>query len=785
MFHPTTCATLSLGILLLSALVPTTQADEPEKDKARVRVPVGPLEDEPQSFVPLHPRTVADQREIEALQDYAAARSLEDRRMFNEAIDLLKKALEKDPDSLPVLRRLSWLCLARGQDKQAIEYSRRAIEADPNETSTIRRLERYYERQNDANALESLLTSILANPKLDKKSAGYLLVEHDLGMLYRLKYQQLPPNDPAVPKLAEKAADAFAEVVKGLDEKGANRLSVADQKRILGDEANSYLAFGETFLQVKRHDLAVKAFQHGLVYDPDHPQLPFRLAEALLQAGRSNEALEQVEQLVKQHPPQREPYDLLARTLIALGRKDEVIPRLEALVKEDPKNSSVQYVLAERYGEAGQREKAAELFTKLIREEPILHDFGAVAAWYLTEKKTEPLIHLLGQAVERRDLKQIEPTVEKIASDRAYAAEMLETGLKMLEADPPRLTDASRKVLAYIATKAKLADKYLPIVRLVLKRDPNPSDYADLVDTLGDLEKYAEAVAALEEMLAKYPNRRNYQALIQLGRLRSAAGQHDAALEALREAEKLEPNNPDLTRMVCFVLEKAGKYDEALERARGLLKLDPANPDYNILYGYLLTRAGKEDDALAFWKDVLERYPNNDDLVKLARSNLSIIYVNRDDYVRGEAELEILYQKDPDDAGVNNDLGYLYADQGKNLEKAEAMIRKAVSEDPDRAAYLDSLGWVLFKRGRIQEALEPLEKAASLLDGADPTIQDHLGDVYFQLKQYGKARKVWEKAEKLAAEAKPPDKRLPEIRKKLESLKKLETAPQTNDGSNP
>ena len=70
----------------------------------------------------------------------------------------------------------------------------------------------------------------------------------------------------------------------------------------------------------------------------------------------------------------------------------------------------------------------------------------------------------------------------------------------------------------------------------------------------------------------------------------------------------------------------------------------------------------------------------------------------------------------PTTPGVNNDLGYLYADQGKNLEKAEAMIRKAVQEEPDNCAYLDSLGWVLFKRGKVKEAVEPLEKAVKNLD---------------------------------------------------------------------
>ena len=51
---------------------------------------------------------------------------------------------------------------------------------------------------------------------------------------------------------------------------------------------------------------------------------------------------------------------------------------------------------------------------------------------------------------------------------------------------------------------------------------------------------------------------------------------------------------------------------------------------------------------------------------------------------------------------MNNDLGYLYAEQGKNLEKAETMIRKAVADEPENSAYLDSLGWVLFKRGKAQ-----------------------------------------------------------------------------------
>ena len=87
----------------------------------------------------------------------------------------------------------------------------------------------------------------------------------------------------------------------------------------------------------------------------------------------------------------------------------------------------------------------------------------------------------------------------------------------------------------------------------------------------------------------------------------------------------------------------------------------------------------------AFYEDMIKRFPNDDEVVKRARSGLSTCYVNKGDFTRGEAELEILYRKDPDDATINNDLGYLYADQGKNLEKAEAMIRKALRRSPKMA----------------------------------------------------------------------------------------------------
>ena len=118
-------------------------------------------------------------------------------------------------------------------------------------------------------------------------------------------------------------------------------------------------------------------------------------------------------------------------------------------------------------------------------------------------------------------------------------------------------------------------------------------------------------------------------------------------------------------------------------------------------------------------------------------------------------------------------MGYLYADQGKNLEQAEKMIRKAVAAEPDNAAYIDSLGWVLFKLGKAEEALPHLEKAATMEGGGDATIWDHLGDVYDRLGKSAKASQAWRKALEEAREATRPDKAL--IGRLEDKLKKVES----------
>jgi Tfp pilus assembly protein PilF len=160
----------------------------------------------------------------------------------------------------------------------------------------------------------------------------------------------------------------------------------------------------------------------------------------------------------------------------------------------------------------------------------------------------------------------------------------------------------------------------------------------------------------------------------------------------------------------------------------------------------------------------------NKDFTRRCQYTLSNCYVQMGDIKTGEKLLEDILVEDPKDPSVNNDLGYLYADQGKNLTKAEGMVKIALASEPDNVAYLDSMGWVLFKLGKLDEALKFLEKAAASPSGSDGTISEHLGDCYAKLNQPEKAKESWTRALKEAKEDSFPDKKLIErLQEKLGS----------------
>ena len=219
----------------------------------------------------------------------------------------------------------------------------------------------------------------------------------------------------------------------------------------------------------------------------------------------------------------------------------------------------------------------------------------------------------------------------------------------------------------------------------------------------------------------------------------------------------------NVIRRMLLCQSRLGEYEKAekvLKRISGRGGLNPlAEQD---LRCRMLREAGKLEEAIAGYQKLIEQVDQDEALKKEQRDGINDelkytmtgLYTELKQVDKAVSVLEALVEKEPNNPTYNNDLGYILADNSRDLEKAEKLIRKALEEDKkrrqkaadeadpdekdkddeetaelDNASYLDSLGWVLYRAKRYDEAHKALESAVAVEAGRNTEIYDHLGDV--------------------------------------------------------
>ena len=109
-----------------------------------------------------------------------------------------------------------------------------------------------------------------------------------------------------------------------------------------------------------------------------------------------------------------------------------------------------------------------------------------------------------------------------------------------------------------------------------------------------------------------------------------------------------------------------------------------------------------------------------------------------------EKDLQTALKISPNQAELQNYLGYSWADRNVHLDEAMTLLRRARQAQPANGAILDSLGWVNFRKGDLKAAVEFLEAAVAKVP-AEPDINDHLGDVYLKAGRRLEARYQWQR----------------------------------------
>lgn len=119
--------------------------------------------------------------------------------------------------------------------------------------------------------------------------------------------------------------------------------------------------------------------------------------------------------------------------------------------------------------------------------------------------------------------------------------------------------------------------------------------------------------------------------------------------------------------------------------------------------------------------------------------------------VARDADLQTALTLMPDNAEVLNFLGYVWVEDGKNLDMAMDYIYRAHQLTPKKPHIWDSLAWGYYKQGNYKKALSYAEQAADAMPYS-ALVQSHLGDIYFALGRKREAGYQYHKALNLKAD---------------------------------
>jgi predicted Zn-dependent protease len=514
----------------------------------------------------------------------------------------------------------------------------------------------------------------------------------------------------------------------------------------------------------QRVEEALRYLQAAYKAYPDDLSSGLAVSHILTSLNRLPEAERILAAMVERAPDQRALNYQYAQVLTKLGRGNESKQYLERAVAVDPTFAPAIMQLLDMYSQEDEWAKGAALLQPLIDEDPLNIEMQRQQAFFYLRA---------GDARNARDRFR-----------------------SLVTADPKDV-----RSLFYLAESLNDLEQYAesqPMFEKLLASDPKDADVlAGYALSLSGQKKWDEASAAFQRLLsiADLPDHLTAMARTQLAFVDLQKGNHETAIETAKTIFVFRDKpNTQAINIALEALKRQKKNAEAVALLEPLVQKFDSDPFINARYIEWLTRAGQKGKAaqLAAQQTRLgtrntiaaaEAYVQAEDhaaaiaLIKAAitarpedldlQFQLGSLQERAGDGKAAEETFTALLKKDPEHAPSLNYLGYMWAEGGKNLERAHEMLVRAVGKEPRNGAYVDSLGWVYFRLGNLDLAEKYLTDAVNLMP-RDATVHEHLGDVLAKRGDMERALRSYHTALSLDPDAKEGEK----IKAKIAELEK-------------
>ncbi len=499
-------------------------------------------------------------------------------------------------------------------------------------------------------------------------------------------------------------------------------------------------AIGDALALAERGDLAgaVAALERQ-VAEPNAPDMAFAaLGALLLETGSAERALEVLAPLADRDPPDPAALFNAGRAAEALSRFQDAAAYYQRSVEVEPRSPALR-ALGQVLSALGRREEAEvaiRRFQDLTAATSTLTD--PVDAGQ--RDPDDPTGHAVRQALQRAGSGDANGALEALAREGRLAP------------DDPRPAIAASSVLLHagrsdeaLAAVAQALDlapgnpdglyqrgvvlmslKELgpaeEMFRQVLQASPTHtatlSDYAVLLMSQGRENEAARHLRSVLELRPDDPLARRH--LEQLEEDPAPAGGGASAVQSLRRAVELDPDDADAWARLGDALLLERSFRAAEEPLRRAVELDPSNVSARIALASALWESNQPAEAERHADEAATLLPTSPAPHRL----LGAILLWRGEYVKAAESLERSAALAGPDAELQLELARAWEGAAgqeptqaqDRLTRAEAAYRRATALAPEHHEAVYGLAQVLQRLGRTEEAAAQMARYQTLYD---------------------------------------------------------------------
>ena len=226
-------------------------------------------------------------------------------------------------------------------------------------------------------------------------------------------------------------------------------------------------------------------------------------------------------------------------------------------------------------------------------------------------------------------------------------------------------------------------------------RTTNPNDPRGLmgvVESKVARDDYPGALALLRGEVQKKPDRMDYRSALANVLMRDK--QYDAAIQELQQIAAKNPKSSEIFLRLGAGYQTKGDTNAAIENYRKAKALAaPTDAVAATRLALLLDATGRRDEAKPLYEEILKIDPNN--------------------------------------LAALNNLAYIKAEEGKDLDNALALAQRARQQKPTDPNVADTLGWIYIKKNLSDDAIRIYREVVSTAP-ANPAFHYHLAMALYQ-----------------------------------------------------